>query len=98
MGRGLVTCLLLAVTRASHLGQGGFGGKPGCMAPCLQPGVNMEVGWSLELETLPPQGPHSSPSGACLLTLEPRFAQSFLENKPHSLQLNAWFSLKSQFV
>lgn len=23
MGRGLVTCLLLAVTRASHLGQGG---------------------------------------------------------------------------
>ena len=56
MGRGLVTCLLLAVTRASHLGQGGFGGKPGCMAPCLQPGVNMEVGWSLELETLPPPG------------------------------------------
>lgn len=56
MGRGLVACLLLAVTRAFHLGPGGpwreawlYDSLPSAWSEC-------RGGWSLELETLPPPG------------------------------------------
>ena len=94
-GRGLAVCLLLAVTRAFHLGQGGpwreawlCGSLPPAWSEC-------GGGWSLELETLPlhPGAPFQPQR-----TLGSRLAQSFLKNKPPSLQPNAWFSLKSHFV
>lgn len=94
-GRGLAVCLLLAVTRAFHLGQGGpwreawlCGSLPPAWSEC-------GGGWSLELETLPlhPGAPFQPQR-----TLGSRLAQFFLKNKPPSLQPNAWFSLKSHFV
>ena len=94
-GRGLAACLLLAVTRAFHLGQGGpwreawlCGSLPPAWSEC-------GGGWSLELETLPP---HPGAPFQPQRTLGSRLAQSFLKNKPPSLQPNAWFSLKSHFV
>lgn len=89
--RGLAACLLLAVTRAFHLGQGGPWREAWLCGSLTPAWSECGGGWSLELETLPPTlGPHSSPSrpwGQGWLSLSWRINLP-LSNPMHGFHLN----------